>query len=139
MLTPEERRGASLILVLVLLGGGWDAWRVFHPSSLPAVRPAGATPVAAIAPATPGATDRAISPIGRDSSPAPPRAPLVDVNHAGAPELDELPGIGPVLARRIVEHREKNGPFRSIEELRAVRGIGPSLIARLSGRVRFGS
>ncbi|HEV2105361.1 MAG TPA: helix-hairpin-helix domain-containing protein [Candidatus Eisenbacteria bacterium] len=42
-----------------------------------------------------------------------------------------MPGIGPVLARRIVEHRREHGPFRSPEELRAVRGIGPKLYARL--------
>ena len=135
MLTPEERRGAVLILVLVLLGGAWDGWLAFHPSTAPAI------------PETPSVRAAAVEAAVAGAPPAAPGAPvpgpaggeaLVDVNRAGAPELDRLPGIGPVLARRIVEHRERNGPFRSIEELRAVRGIGPSLIARLEGRVRFG-
>jgi len=136
VLTPEERRGAFLILVLVLLGGAWDGWSALHPQALPAPEASKSAPVVASAfsaPAEPPPVPRG------DSLPVRAAPPLVDVNHAGAPELDGLHGIGPVLARRIVEHREKNGPFRSIEELRAVRGIGPSLIARLSGRVRFGT
>ncbi|TWT88335.1 ComE operon protein 1 [Pseudobythopirellula maris] len=50
---------------------------------------------------------------------------LVDVNRAEWPELAQLPAIGPVLARRIVASRDREGPFRSIEELDRVNGIGP--------------
>jgi competence protein ComEA len=47
-------------------------------------------------------------------------------------ELDALPGIGPVLAQRIVEHRSREGPFRSVEELDDVPGIGPAIAAELA-------
>jgi competence protein ComEA len=72
-------------------------------------------------------------------SPAPagsgnPAGP-VNLNSATAAELDALPGIGPVLAQRIVEHREQNGPFRSVDELDDVPGIGPAIAADLAGRV----
>ncbi|MDD5447551.1 MAG: helix-hairpin-helix domain-containing protein [Actinomycetota bacterium] len=50
---------------------------------------------------------------------------LVNINLAGAEELDKLPGIGPTLSQRIVECREKNGPFTSVDELKNVEGIGP--------------
>jgi competence protein ComEA len=50
---------------------------------------------------------------------------LVDVNSAPWPELSQLPEIGETLARRIVESRERDGPYRSIEDLRRVEGIGP--------------
>lgn len=56
--------------------------------------------------------------------PAPP--PVVDVNRAGAKDFEKLPGIGPELARRIVTYREKHGPFRRLEDLLAVRGMGPA-------------
>ena len=56
----------------------------------------------------------------------------VDLNAATAPDLDALPGIGPVLAQRIVEHRERNGPFRSVEQLDDVPGIGPATYAELA-------
>lgn len=60
----------------------------------------------------------------------------VDVNRAGAAELETLPGIGPVLAERIVAWRTDNGPFGSVESLRDVPGIGPALMNRLTDRVR---
>lgn len=55
----------------------------------------------------------------------------LDINRASAAELETLPGIGAVLARRIVDDREANGPFESIEQLTRVRGIGSSLLERL--------
>jgi competence protein ComEA len=56
----------------------------------------------------------------------------VDLNTATAAELDALPGIGPVLAQRIVDHRGRNGPFRTVEELDDVPGIGPAIAAELA-------
>ena len=55
----------------------------------------------------------------------------VNVNTAGAEELETLPGIGPALARRIVEYREVHGPFERTEELTAVSGISWELLAGL--------
>lgn len=49
----------------------------------------------------------------------------VDVNAADVAELERLPGVGPALAARIVEERERHGPFHSAEDLTRVRGIGP--------------
>lgn len=65
-------------------------------------------------------------------------APL-SLNRASAEELEALPGIGAVLARRIVEWRSEHGPFRSLEELERVPGVGPSLRARLAPLLRVGS
>ncbi len=48
----------------------------------------------------------------------------ININTASARELEELPGIGEVLAERIVSFRETNGPFKSIEEIKKVSGIG---------------
>jgi competence ComEA-like helix-hairpin-helix protein len=49
----------------------------------------------------------------------------VDVNTASRDELRVLPGVGPAIAQRIIERRERVGPFRSVDELFAIRGIGP--------------
>ena len=49
----------------------------------------------------------------------------VDVNRAGAVELERLPGVGPSIAAAIVDEREQGGPFASIEDLQRVSGIGP--------------
>jgi competence protein ComEA len=55
----------------------------------------------------------------------------VDLNRAERPDLLQLPGVGPSLAERIEDHRRERGPFRSVDDLAAVRGVGPALLARL--------
>ena len=60
-----------------------------------------------------------------------PAFPKLDLNTATAQELEALPGIGPVLARRIVEYRDRFGPFQKVEDLLAVRGIGPVLLEKI--------
>lgn len=61
----------------------------------------------------------------------------VDVDVADAASLEALPGIGPALARRIVDDRAQRGAFGSLEALGQVRGVGPRLLARLSAHVTF--
>jgi competence protein ComEA len=60
----------------------------------------------------------------------PPGGPL-NLNTASVAELDALPGVGPVLAQRIVDHR-KQGPYTSVDELDDVPGIGPARAAELA-------
>lgn len=62
-------------------------------------------------------------------------AAKIDVNTAGSTELQSISGIGPALAARIIEFRRKNGPFERIEQLLAVKGIGPKLLTRMRERV----
>lgn len=67
-----------------------------------------------------------------------PKAPVVvNINHASAAELERLPRVGPALALRIIAWREANGAFRSVEDLRHVRGIGPTTAALLATSVTF--
>lgn len=61
----------------------------------------------------------------------------INVNTAEQAQLEELPGIGPSLAGRILEFRQANGPFKSFGELDAVSGIGPALLGNLRERVVF--
>jgi competence protein ComEA len=62
----------------------------------------------------------------------------IDLNRADRAELLQLPGVGPRLADRIEEYRRDNGGFRSVDELRQVRGIGPATVARLRAWVCVG-
>jgi competence protein ComEA len=59
----------------------------------------------------------------------------VDLNTATEPDLDRLPGIGPATAAAIVSHRSLHGPFRTVEDLLDVRGIGEAKLDALRGLV----
>jgi competence ComEA-like helix-hairpin-helix protein len=62
---------------------------------------------------------------------------LIDLNRAGLEELVQLPGIGPELAGRIVEFRQRSGGFREPDDLLAVPGIGPGIMEKIRNRVRI--
>ena len=62
---------------------------------------------------------------------------LLRINHADAEALQRLPGVGPVLAQRIIEWREVNGPFASMVDLDKVDGVGPALLRDLEALLRF--
>jgi competence protein ComEA len=59
----------------------------------------------------------------------------VNLNTADLAALDTLPGVGPATAQAIIDHRTKNGPFRSVDQLLEVKGIGPAKLAELRARV----
>lgn len=60
----------------------------------------------------------------------------LDLNTATAEQLETLPGIGPTTAAAIIEHRERKGPFRSVDALLDVRGIGPARLEQIRDLVR---
>ncbi len=70
---------------------------------------------------------------------APAPAGKVNLNTATVGQLVDLPGIGPALASRIVEHRQKNGAFRSVEDVMAVKGIGEKNFAKIQPYLTVGA
>jgi len=62
---------------------------------------------------------------------------LLDINEATQEELERLPGLGTVLAQRIFVYRQANGPFRQVEELQKVRGIGHKRLQQLRPLIRM--
>ncbi|MEY3209682.1 MAG: hypothetical protein RIT28_163 [Pseudomonadota bacterium] len=62
----------------------------------------------------------------------------VNINTASQSELETLPGIGPSKAVAIIQHREAHGPFKALNDLDAVNGIGPATLTNLNGLVEFG-
>jgi competence protein ComEA len=59
----------------------------------------------------------------------------VNLNWATQAELESLPGIGPEMAKRILDYRDQNGPFENIEAIQQVSGIGPATFARLQNLI----
>jgi len=66
-------------------------------------------------------------------------AAKVNINTAAADELDTLPGIGAEMARRILDYRAANGPFKSIEDIQRVTGIGDATYQKLKDRITVGN
>ena len=72
-----------------------------------------------------------------------PRSPVeadgrLDLNAATQEELESLPGIGPVLARRILQYREDHGGFTAVSELLEVEGVGEKIYQKIANEVKVG-
>ena len=137
----------QLIVLLVLLaaaglGLALGHWRRAHPDLVERVEQFDRRPAPGPA-ATPPAARRDTGRDKRPPAPTPrPRAHKadpapVDLNHADAAELTRLPGVGRALAARIVEARERGGPFAALDDLRRVRGLGRAKIERLRALLRI--
>ena len=118
MVTPPiARRAVQRTLILLAtatmtalgLSHGWDTMR--------------RGPVSSRSPRDPASPDNAVAETIRFR---------VDLNRAELGELALLPGVGPVLAQRIIDHRRTVGPFTEFAELRQVRGIGPKKLEELA-------
>lgn len=125
-----------LLALTLLVGLGAREWRAGFPDAAlrlerfdrdePVAPLVGETPSVPIPPPAPA---RVIPPPAAAPEPAPIK-PL-DVNRAAAAELAALPGVGPGLAQRIVEERERRGRFDSPEALRYVLGMGPKKLTAI--------
>ena len=113
-MTSREKWVVLGICFLVLFGSAADWYRKSRPYG-----GAGEAP----------ATDSLFP--GADRDLAAGSGEILDLNRCDAGELVRLPGIGEVRAGAIIRWREKNGPFRSVDELARVPGIGPKTVERL--------
>ncbi len=127
LFTPQERRVLGLIVVTVIIGGITGLirrqWDHFGASSHPIDR---------------------LQPVVQDSQSAgeitandtlekttKAHEEFININIANRKELESLPTIGPVMAKRIIEYRELHGPFKSTDELKMVKGIGQKTLDRI--------
>jgi competence protein ComEA len=63
----------------------------------------------------------------------------IDINQATQVELESLPGIGPVIAQRIIAYRDENGPFTTAEAIQNVAGIGPATFEDIENLITVGA
>ncbi len=130
-MTDREKKSMTWAGALLL---GAAVFRFLVVAPAPAQSPLGDRP--SIADSLLGAGDAAVEEKERRSRPFEP-GETIDPNVAGDEELDRLPGVGPARALQIVQNREDNGPFRTVEDLARVRGIGPASVERLRPFLRL--
>jgi competence protein ComEA len=76
---------------------------------------------------------------GSSTEPTVSAEQLIDINRATVEDLQRLPGVGPILAQRIVSYRETHGPFQSPEQLAEVPGISPRMVDEWAGLITVGT
>ena len=119
-MTTVEKRAIAIIIAAFVAGAGvWTVRRVR---------------LSRLAAAAPIAITNEASDILPESG-----SLQVNINTAGEYELEALPGIGPVLAARIVADREKQGPFSAVEQIQRVSGIGPKRFELLRDLIVVGA
>lgn len=139
----------SLVIKLVMLAATmgavfWIGWSV--PNTIGESQRSGGTlvddpvmaanatpdvPVASIPQALPDRPSRGEVVARKSASGSSKRDHQLDLNRATAEDLQQLPGIGPVLAKRVLDHRKNRGSFASVDELQNVKGIGRKKMVRL--------
>lgn len=126
---PEPRAAARLTALLLLccaLVSGWGVWGALRPPLQPVTVTREALPL-------PAESERTAAVYPMTGSITPLISGRLNLNTASDEQLQALPGIGPALAGRIREAR----PLRGLDDLDAVRGIGPVLLERLGPLVSF--
>jgi competence ComEA-like helix-hairpin-helix protein len=137
MPTPAERKALLFISVVLVLGVSNRAYRTLHGSS-PTDSRARSALEAQIKAADSARRSGLRKPKRERKQKAPPKPTgPVDLDLASAKEIEALRHIGPALAKRIVADRDSLGPFGSMEGLSRVKGIGPSMVAKLDSTVTF--
>ncbi len=132
--TRQEQR--AILLLLSAFGIGALVWLYRQSRPLPPVSPAEVAAFEEYAKALERDTSGVVASIlGEPDSKTKPVASTLsqlDLNAAAEADLVRLPGIGPVMAKRIVEYRQAHGPFKRLEDLRQVKGIGVKTYAKLA-------
>jgi comEA protein len=115
--TPQETRALIFLIAALVVGSGVTLYKRAHPKFAPDLI----------------LQKRENQSPPQNDHPADPEMSImkIDINRASQGQLQLLPGIGPVISKRIIEYRETHGDFQTIEEIIRVKGIGPETFQRI--------
>ncbi len=137
--TPQERKAIIFLTTILIIGSGITLYKKYHSDFAPELL---WKPKAVYSESRLNASPRTI-PVDSasktenkvDSSYSPKTAYPLNLNSATQYELEKLPAIGPVLAKRIIDYRVQNGGFKKIEEIQKVQGIGKKIFEAIKSQI----
>ena len=148
LLEAQHRKIIIILVIVILAGGGFWILKHFHPALFlgepdlvveteatppPPPQPA-PTPKSEIAVHVTG-PDLSVTPQSSTSRSTPSEGARININAATSQELQTIRGVGPALARRIIEYRRTSGRFSTVDDLTNVKGIGEKTLEKIRGSI----
>lgn len=127
--TPQESKAIVFLVVVLLIGSGVTLYKKYHPDFAPELLlRKERTRENEFIETTKSSTIEEIKSFTHSEE-------KINLNTATLEELETLPGIGKELGKRILDYREKQGGFYTVDELQKIKGIGPKTFEKLKNRV----
>ncbi|EQB62858.1 MAG: hypothetical protein RBG1_1C00001G0437 [candidate division Zixibacteria bacterium RBG-1] len=138
--TPQERKALIFLTVVLLLGSGITLYKKYHSDFAPELllKPKAKVVESNLSQQDLNSVADTSTVIPKETSPpqlSEEKIRQVNLNSATQEELENLPSIGPVLAKRIIEYRNQKGGFKTIEEVKQVHGIGNKIFGKIKNYI----
>jgi len=134
--TPQERKALLFLVTVLLLGSGITLYKKYHSDFAPELllKPKQNVVESNLSQTNLNVVADTSTALPKETTPkiiSEEKVRQVNLNSATQEELESLPSIGPVLAKRIIEYRNQKGRFETIEEVKQVHGIGNKIFEKI--------
>ena len=138
--TPQERKDIIFLIIILILGSGITLYKKYHSDFAPELilKPKAKVVESNVSQPNLNLVTDTSTALPKETSPtviSEEKVRQVNLNLATPDELESLPSIGPVLAKRIVDYRQQNGGFKTIEDIKKVQGIGNKIFGSIKNYI----
>ena len=138
--TPQERKAIIFLIIILILGSGITLYKKYHSDFAPELilKPKAKVVESNVSQPNLNLVTDTSTALPKETSPtviSEEKVRQVNLNLATPDELESLPSIGPVLAKRIVDYRQQNGGFKTIEDIKKVQGIGNKIFGSIKNYI----